>query len=275
MSELICPKCQQPLTPEGNQWRCPDRHSYDTARQGYINLLLVNQKKSKNPGDDAEMVISRTDFLNTGAYQPVSDALNTFVGTAENRQILDIGCGEGYYTERLNQHLSGNSNITGLDISREAVKGACRRSKDIRWLVASGARPPVKEHSIDTIITLFTPLMPEGLDHALTDEGDIITAVTGERHLYELRAEIYDEVRLEGYSPVTAMEKAGFQYVEETRINYRTTVEGGDTLLALLNMTPHRWKVRPERVEKLRQLDSLNTEIDVLLHRFRRSERTD
>jgi len=71
------------------------------------------------------------------------------------------------------------------------------------------------------------------------------------------------------------MEKAGFECVEETRINYRTTVEGGDTLLALLNMTPHRWKVRPERVEKLRQLDSLNTEIDILLHRFRRSERTD
>lgn len=273
MSILICPKCEQPLTQAGNQWQCPDRHSYDIARQGYTNLLLVNQKNSKNPGDDADMVRSRTLFLDAGFYQPISDALNNFI--TPSGYILDIGCGEGYYTERLAQymanHLSNSqSEVIGLDISREAVKVACRRSKDIRWLVASGARPPVAPKSIETIITLFTPLMPAGLEHALRGNGEVITAYTGERHLYELRAQIYDEVRMDVYSPIPAMQKAGFECVEETRVNFRIQPNTNDMLQALLAMTPHRWKVSPEKAAQFSTLNSLDMEVDVVLHKFRR-----
>lgn len=270
-SGLICPKCEQPLIANGKQWQCPNRHSYDTAKQGYINLLLVNQKKSKNPGDDADMVRARTDFLDTGIYTPISDALNAMV--AADGIILDIGCGEGYYTERLQTH-APQASVIGLDISREAIKGACRRSKDITWLVASGARPPVSARSIDTIISLFTPLMPPGLNHALSDKGEIITVNTGPRHLMQLRELIYDDVRNEGFVPTVKMVDAGFECIEERVVTYPATVAGGEPLLALFNMTPHRWKVKPERVEKLLSVDSLTLEIDVVLHRFRRQTDT-
>jgi 23S rRNA (guanine745-N1)-methyltransferase len=271
MSILICPKCEQPLTQVGNQWQCPDKHSYDTARQGYTNLLLVNQKKSKNPGDDADMVRSRKQFLDAGYYQPISDAVNALV--TRSGHVLDIGCGEGYYTERLASRQSGSLiEVTGLDISREAVKVACRRSKLIHWLVASGARPPVKPKSIETIITLFTPLMPAGLEHALSDEGEIITACTGERHLYELRAQIYDEVHMDGYSPIPTMEAAGFECLNETRVNFRIQPNSNDMLQALLAMTPHRWKVSPEKAAQFATLNKLDIEVDVVLHKFRRQK---
>lgn len=270
-SGLICPKCEQPLLANGKQWQCPDRHSYDTAKQGYINLLLVNQKKSKNPGDDANMVHARTAFLDTGIYAPISDALNSMV--TSNGVILDIGCGEGYYTQRLKAHLP-DADVIGLDISREAVKGACRRSKDITWLVASGARPPVSAHSIDIIISLFTPLMPPGLNHALSNEGEIITVNTGPRHLMQLRELIYDDVRNEGFVPTDKMTAAGFKCIEERVVTYTATVAGGEPLLALFNMTPHRWKVKPERVERLLTGNSLTLEIDVVLHRFIRQTDT-
>ncbi|TPD49198.1 MAG: methyltransferase domain-containing protein [Thalassolituus maritimus] len=266
-SGLICPKCEQPLTAQGNQWQCPDRHSYDTAKQGYINLLLVNQKKSKNPGDDVDMVRARTAFLDSGIYEPISDALNALVKTGP---VLDIGCGEGYYTHRLQQQ--SGCEVIGLDISREAIKGACRRTKDIRWLVASGARPPVSARSIKTIISLFTPLMPKGLDHALADDGEIITVNTGPQHLMQLREVIYDEVKAESFSPVAKMADARFIAVDEQKLTYEVTVPGGDPLVALFNMTPHRWKVSPERAEKLQTIDSLTLEIDVVLHRFRRQK---
>ena len=266
-SGLICPKCEQPLTANGKQWQCPDRHSYDTAKQGYINLLLVNQKKSKSPGDDLEMVKARTAFLDSGIYEPISDALNALVKTGP---VLDIGCGEGYYTHRLQQQ--SGCEIIGLDISREAIKGACRRTKDIRWLVASGARPPVSARSIKTIISLFTPLMPQGLDHALADDGEIITVNTGPQHLMQLREVIYDEVKAESFSPVAKMADARFIAVDEQKLTYEVTVPGGDPLVALFNMTPHRWKVSPERAEKLQTIDSLTLEIDVVLHRFRRQK---
>ena len=267
-SGLICPKCEQPLTANGKQWQCPDRHSYDTAKQGYINLLLVNQKKSKSPGDDLEMVKARTAFLDSGIYEPISDALNAMVNTGP---FLDIGCGEGYYTQRLQQQKPEYA-ITGLDISRDAIKEACRRTKDIRWLVASGARPPVSARSIKTIISLFTPLMPQGLDHALADDGEIITVNTGPQHLMQLREVIYDEVKAESFSPVPKMADAGFIAVDEQKLTYEVTVPGGDPLVALFNMTPHRWKVSPERAEKLQTIDSLALEIDVVLHRFRRQK---
>lgn len=273
MSILICPKCEQPLTQSGNQWQCPDRHSYDTARQGYTNLLLVNQKKSKNPGDDADMVRSRTQFLDAGYYQPISDAVNSLV--TRSGYVLDIGCGEGYYTERLAKQLTSTkpeTQVIGLDISREAIKVACRRSKAIHWLVASGARPPVKPKSIETSITLFTPLMPAGLEHALSDNGEIITASTGERHLYELRAQIYDEVHMDGYSPIPTMQAAGFECVGETRVNFRIQPNSNDMLQALLAMTPHRWKVSPEKAEQFATLDRLDIEVDVVLHKFRRQK---
>ncbi len=267
-SGLICPKCEQPLTANGKQWQCPDRHSYDTAKQGYINLLLVNQKKSKSPGDDLEMVKARTAFLDSGIYEPISDALNAMVNAGP---ILDIGCGEGYYTQRLQQQKPEYA-ITGLDISRDAIKEACRRTKDIRWLVASGARPPVSARSIKTIISLFTPLMPQGLDHALADDGEIITVNTGPQHLMQLREVIYDEVKAESFSPVAKMADARFIAVDEQKLTYEVTVPGGDPLVALFNMTPHRWKVSPERAEKLQTIDSLTLEIDVVLHRFRRQK---
>ena len=267
-SGLICPKCEQPLTANGKQWQCPDRHSYDTAKQGYINLLLVNHKKSKNPGDDVDMVRARTAFLDSAIYEPISDALNALANTGP---VLDIGCGEGYYTQRLKQQ-KPQLEITGLDISREAIKGACRRTKDIRWLVASGARPPVNARSIQTIISLFTPLMPQGLDHSLADDGDIITVNTGPQHLMQLREVIYDDVKAESFTPVSKMAEAGFIAVDEQKLTYEVTVPGGEPLIALFNMTPHRWKVSPERAEKLQTIDSLTLEIDVVLHRFRRQK---
>jgi 23S rRNA (guanine745-N1)-methyltransferase len=271
MSHLICPKCEQALTQTDNQWQCPDRHSYDTARQGYTNLLLVNQKKSKHPGDDADMVRARTFFLDAGYYQPVSDAVNALV--TRSGSVLDIGCGEGYYTERLANHLlDSDSGVIGLDISREAIKAACRRSKNIQWLVASGARPPVSPKSIDTIITLFTPLMPAGLDHALSQDGDVITAYTGKRHLYELRAQIYDDVNMDEYSPILAMQDAGFKCIEETRVNFRIKPKGNEQLQALLAMTPHRWKVSPDKAAQFALLESLDIEVDVVLNKFRRQQ---
>lgn len=266
---LICPKCEAPLSTSDKQWRCQENHTYDQAKQGYLNLLLVNHKKSKNPGDDADMVRARTEFLDAGHYQPISDALNSMVSPG---RILDIGCGEGYYTERLRESLGAPADITGLDISREAVRAACRRSRLIRWLVASGARPPVEKHSINTVVSLFTPLMPQGLDHALVTDGDIITAHTGPYHLYELRQQIYDDVRLDAFSPVESMNQAGFSCVEEVPVTFRFQLNDSTMINNLLLMTPHRWKVTPDKASALQQLHHLDVRADVILQRFRRTD---
>lgn len=271
---LTCPKCHEILTEDGRNWRCADGHSYDTAKQGYVNLLLVDQKKSKHPGDDMDMVRARADFLDGGDYLPISDALNTLLaeqlGETKDQKMLDIGCGDGWYTVRMAAGVSALGQITGLDISRDAVRYATRRDKSIRWIVASGARPPLQAKSQNAIVTLFTPLMPQGLEHALTDDGVVITASTGANHLSQLRERIYTQVNEDHWSPVSAMQSAGFACTAEQHVRFTFRPADNDALLNLLNMTPHRWKVAPEKADALKDMEPFDIEVDVTLHAFRR-----
>ena len=75
-SALACPLDGDPLTPEGQTWRCPAGHSFDTARQGYVHLLPVQNKRSRDPGDSKAMVAARQRFLNAGYYQPIAEAVS-------------------------------------------------------------------------------------------------------------------------------------------------------------------------------------------------------
>ena len=100
--EYQCPICSEPLGREGNSLVCPNRHSFDIARQGYVNLLTVQQKHSLDPGDTRQQVLARREFLEAGYYAPISDALNhAALRCHAQGEILDIGCGEGYYSARL------------------------------------------------------------------------------------------------------------------------------------------------------------------------------
>ena len=139
MGILICPICKSRLEPNGQSFCCKHGHSFDLSASGYLHLLPANQMRSKIPGDNKQMVRARKEFLSKGYYQPVSDLLNHQVlehckkGTA--LQILDAGCGEGYYTNRLTAEFSRSGAefaVTGLDISKFAVDAAAKAAKSDR-----------------------------------------------------------------------------------------------------------------------------------------------
>ena len=103
-----CPNCDQALIlqedAQPQTYRCNNQHSFDLAREGYLNLLLAQHKRSRNPGDSDDMIRSRQRFLNAGYYQPLSDAIVTAVAkanTGAEQTVLDLGCGEGYYMQQL------------------------------------------------------------------------------------------------------------------------------------------------------------------------------
>ena len=135
---LLCPICGEQLNLSGKQYRCPRNHSFDIARQGYVNLLVVQQKHSKNPGDTREQVLSRREFLEAGFYAPIAGKLiETAKELGITGQVLDVGCGEGYYSAGLAKAL--DAQLVGLDISKEAVRYAAGRDKAAMWLCASAA----------------------------------------------------------------------------------------------------------------------------------------
>ena len=140
--ELLCPICGETLTKQEKSYVCPNRHSFDIARQGHVNLLPVQNKRSLNPGDTAQQVAGRRAFLDGGFYGPIRDALCALAKDHGcTGPILDVGCGEGYYSAQLAKMLE--TELLGLDISKEAVRYAAGRYKHAAWICASAARLPV------------------------------------------------------------------------------------------------------------------------------------
>ena len=281
---LACPVCQQPLHSQPKRLCCDANHSFDMARQGYFNLLLANHKRSKAPGDSADMVQARQRFLDQGYYLPIAEQLNqsvlsTLSGAAPENgwQLADIGCGDGYYSTRLSQALADDQQhrlqehtLYGVDISKDALKAACKRTRTastsnnlIQWLVASGGRLPVLPHSLDAIVSLFTPVMPEGWYPALKPGGKLVLATTGQDHLLELRQKIYPDVSARVFDPRTELENQGFRALAEPcRLQSSATVQASD-LPDLLTMTPHGWRSSPTAREAVFALPELTVTLDV------------
>lgn len=263
--ELICPLCGQILRREEKQYRCQENHSFDIARQGYVNLLTVQQKHSLSPGDTREQVLSRRAFLETGFYAPISEELNrAALAHGAQGEILDVGCGEGYYSARLAQAMGAP--LTGLDISKEAVRCAAGKYKGPTWLCATAAHIPVKEGSVGTLTSLFALTLPEEFRRVLRRDGLFFQVLAAEDHLLGLKSVLYDELTHKEKNTVPAL--PGFCLVESRPIRFSFTVEGAQ-LYSLFAMTPHLFRVGKSGVQRLADTSQLQDTASCVLNVYR------
>lgn len=247
MLNLICPLCHSALTQQERQWRCSNQHSYDQARQGYLNLLLVQHKRSKQPGDTPQMLGCRQAFLDAGHYQPVSKQINQSLAAQTPANLLDMGCGEGYYTARLQQALPATA-IAGLDISKDAIIKACRRSKSIQWLVSSSARLPAADASLDALLCVFSPWSWDECLRTLKPGGRVLLVGPQAEHLLNLRESLYDQIH-----PTPDLIRdcpTGLEIVSDQTLRYALNLNPAD-LANLIGMTPHGFRSQPERQQAL------------------------
>ena len=263
---LLCPICAEQLNLTDRQYRCIHNHSFDIARQGYVNLLVVQQKHSLNPGDTREQVLARREFLEAGYYAPIAD---TLVETAKRLgitgQILDVGCGEGYYSARLADAL--DAPLTGLDISKEAVRCAAAKYKGKQWLCATAAHIPVEDSSISLLTSLFALTLPEEFARVLKKDGYYFQVLAAEDHLLGLKGIIYDKLNFKEKN--TVPELPGFALVESVPIRFTFTVEG-QQVQNLFSMTPHVFRIGKDGAERLRQTKTLTDTASCVLNVFRR-----
>ena len=263
--ELICPICQLPLSREGRSLRCGRNHSFDMARQGYVNLLPVQQKRSLHPGDTREQVLSRRAFLESGAYGPIVEAVKA---AAEGREgpILDVGCGEGYYAVRVAEFLGAE--LTGLDISKEAVRCAAAKYKHHQWLCATAAHIPVPDGAAGLITSLFALTLPEEFHRVLSEGGLYFQVLAAEDHLLGLKSIIYDE--LHHKEKDTVPELPGFERVESIPIRFAFRVEG-EQIQNLFSMTPHVFRISKAGAQRLKETTVLSDTASCVLNVFRRA----
>ena len=263
--ELLCPICGELLTKQDKSYRCASNHSFDIARQGHVNLLPVQRKRSLNPGDTAEQVVSRRAFLDGGFYAPIRDALCALAKDHGCQgPILDVGCGEGYYSAGLAQTL--NAELLGLDISKEAVRYAAGRYKNATWICASAAHLPVKDQSVGLLTSLFALTMPEEFRRVLRQDGAYIQVLAAEDHLLGLKNIIYPE--LHHKEKFSTPEIPGFRLVESRPLQFTFTVEG-EQVQNLLSMTPHVYRISKAGAENLRQTQKLTDTASCVLNLYR------
>ncbi|HFZ8993152.1 TPA: 23S rRNA (guanine(745)-N(1))-methyltransferase [Citrobacter freundii] len=265
-----CPLCHQPLARVNNSFICPQRHQFDRAKEGYVNLLPVQHKRSRDPGDSAEMMQARREFLEAGHYQPLRDAI---VGILTDRladsesTVLDIGCGEGYYTHAIADALATGTTL-GLDVAKVAIKAAARRYPQVTFCVASSHRLPFADASMDAIVRIYAPCKADELARVVKPGGWVVTATPGPRHLMELKGLIYDEVRL--HAPHSE-QLAGFRLQESVALGYPMQLTGHEAV-ALLQMTPFAWRAKPAVWEQLAACARFDCQTDFSLHIWQRED---
>ena len=262
--ELLCPICGEILIKSPKSYRCEKGHSFDIARQGHVNLLPVQRKRSLNPGDTAEQVVSRRSFLDGGFYAPIRNALCALAKAHGcHGPILDVGCGEGYYSAGLAECL--DAELLGLDISKEAVRYAAGRYKAATWICASAAHLPVKDKSVGLLTSLFALTMPEEFKRVLHSDGAFIQVLAAEDHLLGLKNIIYPQ--LHHKEKFTTPDVPGFRLAESRPLRFTFTVEG-EQVQNLLSMTPHVYRIGKEGAEALRQTNTLTDTASCVLNLY-------
>lgn len=265
-SVLRCPLCRQPLACTAPVWRCEAGHAFDVAREGYVNLLPVQHKKSLAPGDSPNSVLARRQFLDAGHYQPLRDALSDLLAPLQADSLLDLGCGEGYYTQALQAQVPA---VIGVDIAKPAIRLAARRLPGVTWLVATAAQLPCADASVDVVTSLFSPLPVDEMARVLKPGGHVLVVTPAPAHLWSVREALFGEVRAHDPDKFLADFATHFTLTARHTVHYPLTLPAAD-LDALLTMTPYAWKARPERRAALVAAGACTTEAAFTLLRFAR-----
>ncbi len=274
---LACPLDGNPLHRHGPAWRCADGHSFDVAKEGYIHLLPVQHKRSRDPGDSKAMVAARRRFLNAGHYAPIGTAVAQAVLASRVAdgplRCLDAGCGEGYYLRQLAAAATGAGGPTlevlGLDISKWAVQSAAKQDARPAWVVGSNANLPVMSGTLDRVLCMFGFPVYGEFARVLKPGGELIQVDAGSDHLRELREVIYPSLKPE--KAAEAAIPAGFTYEGSAALRFEFALQGAEPIADLLAMTPHLYRATADGRARAAALTTIALTADVRLTRFRRT----
>lgn len=261
MEIMKCPVCGQALTCENRTWRCENRHSYDIAREGYVNLLS-SRKSGELTGDNREMALSRRDFLNKGYYAPLAEAVTDRLRqySDDGDTVLDICCGEGYYTAYAAQRL--DRRFYGFDLSKSMVRLAAKRKTSARFFVANIAAIPITDGAVKAAFHLFAPFHAAEFRRVIAADGVLMTAIPGRDHLYGLKEVLYDQPYRNDEKEPSA---EGLTAIERVRVQGELTLHTPEDINALFQMTPYYYHTPSDGMRRLDSRTTLTTPIEFIL----------
>ncbi len=270
---LRCPVCRSALRrdPAAKAWGCGGGHHFDEAREGYVNLLITHQRRKRDPGDSPDMLRHRRSLLDAGTYAPIAEALAAVARPAAGMNVLDAGCGEGYYTSTWPQDHDG-LRLAGIDIAKPAVRMAAKRAAaGSVYAVGSVYDLPVLDGAVDLVVSVFAPLHSPEFERVLRPGGRLVVIGPGPDHLAGLKALLFDEP--EDHPETGPFERDGATTILEaegtTRVRADVHLDSPEAVADLVHMTPYAWYVAPEVRQAVVARGSLDTPIDVLVSAYR------
>lgn len=257
MTYFLCPVCGEKLIEYEKNASCPNRHSFDKAKSGYINLL-PNNLPAGNHGDNKLMIKARHDFLEKGYYLPLREKLCSAIKerAGENTVLLDAGCGEGWYTKGIFDALE-SAEILAVDISKDAMKIAAKREKRIKCAAASVFHLPVESESVDICLSVFSPLCENEFQRVIKKGGYFVYVIPAENHLWSLKKAVYDEPYKNAVKPY---EMESFIFEEKVIVEGMLYMQSNEDVENLFKMTPYYYKTSEKDAQKL--LNSTLKEIE-------------
>ena len=266
MNLLMCPVCRQALVLKDKTWRCESNHSYDVAKQGYVNLHVVQHKHSKNPGDTPESVQARRAFLSAGFYAPLQQALVQIIRDLRIENLLDIGCGEGYYTDAMQAEVL---QCVGVDIAKNAVQVAAKLNKEVTWVVGTGAVLPVLDGSIDLCTSLFSPIPEQEILRVLKDQAYLMVVTPATEHLYAMREALFEEVNPHEPHKFVEQLSENFELMRDIVVDAPLSLAQQD-LKNLIAMTPYAYKAKAELRSTLEAQDQFSVKAQFQIYLFKK-----
>ncbi len=278
---LTCPLCQTHFTQVGSAVKCENAHTFDIAKEGYINLLT--KKLPDSMGDTKEMLLARRAFLERGHYQPLATAIATLLydylkadGDLPYINMLDAGCGEGYYLSQLQYTLgqqlpNAHIDYIGLDIAKEAMRMAAKRYKGIHFLVAN-----LKEHLVfandafHILLNIFAPRNIEEFARITTFGGMALVVIPAPQHLRQLREQLgLLSIEEHKQEHVIGQFASHFTYMRATSVSSSLHLNNQEILQAVM-MTPNYWHLSDEIKSRMSTMNEIETEIAFTCLLFRK-----
>lgn len=257
---LVCPVCGENLIKIDKTQKCPKGHSFDIAKEGYVNLLL-SSKNGDSMGDDRFSARSRRDFLNSGYYEVLKNALVELFSD-KCGTLLDICCGEGYYTSAVGK--GTDMQVFGFDLSREMVRLAAKRG-GAEYFVANMASIPVADGAFDYAMHLFAPFNEKEFARILKSGGRLYTVVPGSHHLFGLKEKLYDKPYL---NDEKLPETESLRLLSRRKISAEIELDSAEAINAVFRMTPYYFHTSEKDKAKLDNLCSLKTSIEFIIGEY-------
>ena len=261
---FACPICQENLTLLETSFKCCNRHSFDLAKFGYVNLA-PQIKQSANY--DKENFQNRQQILEAGFYQAILDAVSDLLANSEtSTTILDIGCGEGFYSRKLQEN-HPEKTFFAFDISKDSVQIAAKSEPNwaVNWFVGDLARLPIKDASMDILLDIFSPANYGEFRRVLSKDGILIKVIPTENHLKEIRQKVQDQLTNKDYSNQDIKEhfQEHFTILSSQTASLTKTITA-EQLQALLSMTPLLFHIDQTKID-WSQLTEITIEAEILV----------